>query len=111
MKTSLNRRSFLKRTALAAGAVSTAKLFPVPNLLAARSPDDLLNCVLIGSGGRGMTHLNEIVVKAKQNLVAIVDPDEKRHAEVKRWLQGKEKDPTKLRVFTDYRQMFDKISR
>ena len=53
MNTGLNRRTFLKRTALAAGAVSAA-----PNLLAARSPSDLLNCVLIGCGGRGMTHLN-----------------------------------------------------
>src|SRR5688572_6340098 len=104
MKTALNRRTFLKSTALAAGAVSATKLFPVPSLLAGRSPDDLLNCVLIGSGGRGMTHLNEIVVKAKQNLLAIVDPDEKRHGEVQRWLKGQEKDPAKLQIFTDYRQ-------
>lgn len=111
MKTGLNRRSFLKRTALAAGAVSAARFFPVPSLLAARSPDDLLNCVLIGCGGRGMTHLNEIVVKGRQNLVAIVDPDEKRHAEVKRWLQVKGKDSAKLLIFTDYRQMFDEIGK
>jgi predicted dehydrogenase len=111
MKTGWNRRSFLKRTALAAGALSTTKLLPVPSVLAARSPDDLLNCVLIGSGGRGMTHLNEIVAKAQQNLVAIVDPDEKRHGEVQRWLQQKEKDPAQLRIFTDYREMFDKIGK
>jgi predicted dehydrogenase len=111
MKTALNRRSFLKKTALAAGAVSAAKFFPVPDLLAARNPDGLLNCVLIGAGGRGMVHLNEIVAKAKQNLVAIVDPDEKRHGEVQRWLKEKEKDPAKLQIFTDYRQMFDKIGK
>jgi len=111
MKTDLNRRSFLKRAALAAGAVSAARLLPVANVLAARSPDDLLNCAMIGCGGRAMTHLNEIVVRAGQNLVAIVDPDEKRHAEVKRWLQGKGNDPVRLQVFTDYRQMFDKIGK
>lgn len=111
MNTALNRRSFLKRTALAAGAVSAVRFFPVPNLLAARSPSDTLNCVLIGCGGRGMTHLNEMVVKSKQNLVAIVDPDEQQHAAVQRWLKGKEQDPAKLQAFTDYRQMFDKIGK
>ena len=111
MNTGLNRRSFLKRAALAAGAVSAVRLFPTPNLLAARSPSDILNCVLIGCGGRGMTHLNEIVARNKQNLVAIVDPEEKRHAEVQRWLKGKEQDPAKLQIFTDYRQMFDKIGK
>ena len=58
-----------------------------------------------------MTHLNEIVAANKQNLVAIVDPDEKKHATVQRWLKGKEQDPAKLQVFTDYRQMFDKIGK
>src|SRR6266550_1134400 len=111
MNTGLNRRSFLKRTALAAGAVSAARMFPAPNLLAARSPSDILNCALIGCGGLGMTHLNEIVAANKQSLVAIVDPDEKKHATVQRWLKGKEQDPAKLQVFTDYRQMFDKLGK
>ncbi|MBE0544860.1 MAG: Gfo/Idh/MocA family oxidoreductase [Verrucomicrobia bacterium] len=111
MKTGLNRRLFLKRTALAAGAVSAANLFPVPNLLAARGPSDKLNCALIGCGGRGMTHLNEIIARAGQNLVAISDPEEKRHAEVQRWLKGKEQDPDKLRIFTDYRKLFDQVGK
>ena len=58
-----------------------------------------------------MTHLNEIVAANQQNLVAIVDPDEKKHATVQRWLKGKEQDPASLHVFTDYRQMFDKIGK
>ncbi|MCW5553828.1 MAG: Gfo/Idh/MocA family oxidoreductase [Verrucomicrobiae bacterium] len=111
MNTGLNRRLFLKRTALAAGAVSAANLFPVPNLLAARGPSDKLNCALIGCGGRAMTHLNEIVARAGQNLVAIADPEEKRHAEVQRWLKGKEQDPAKLRIFTDYRKLFDETGK
>ncbi len=111
MNTGLNRRLFLKRTALTAGAVSAANLFPVPNLLAARGPSDNLNCALIGCGGRGMTHLNEIVARAGQNLVAIADPEEKRHAEVQRWLKGREQDPAKLRIFTDYRKLFDEMGK
>ena len=77
MKSNLNRRSFLQRTALAAGALSAARLFPVPNTLAATEPGDKLNCVQIGCGGRGFNHLDEVIGKNGQNLYAIVEPDEK----------------------------------
>ena len=61
MKFALNRRSFLKRSALAAGALSAGRLLPVPNLLAAPGPGGKLNCVQIGCGGRGMNHLDWLV--------------------------------------------------
>ena len=107
----LNRRSFLKRTALAASAFSSTSLFPTPNILAASGPGDRLKCVQIGCGGRGMTHLDWVVSTSKENLVAIVDPDEKAHAKIKKWLQEKQQDPDKLQVFTDYRVMYDKIGK
>src|SRR5689334_15175527 len=108
----LTRRLFLKRTALAAGGISAARVFPGPNLLAAESTDKKLNCVVIGCGGRGLSaHIDWIVNESKDNLPAIVDPDEKRQAEVKRWLQTKGKDAADLQVFTDYRVMFDKIGK
>ena len=53
----------------------------------------------------------EVVNTSKENLVAIVDPDEKAHAKIKRWLQQKQQDPDKLQVFTDYRVMYDKIGK
>src|ERR1043166_483404 len=100
----LNRRLFLKRTALTTGALSTAHLLPGPNLLAAESANNKLNCVVIGCGGRGLSaHIDWIVNESKDNLVAIVDPDEKRQAEVKQWVQKKALDPAKLQVFADYR--------
>jgi len=106
----LNRRLFLKRTALTAGALSAARYLPGPNLLAAEPSTNKLNCVVIGCGGRGLSaHIDWIVNDSKDNLYAIVDPDEKRQNEVKRWLQGKGQDAAKLQVFTDYRVMFDKI--
>jgi Zn-dependent alcohol dehydrogenase len=80
MKSALNRRSFLKCSTLAAGVVSAGGLLPVPNLLAAASAGDKLNVVQIGCGGRGMNHLEWLVKQSKENLVAIVDADEKRHA-------------------------------
>lgn len=108
----LNRRLFLKRTALTAGALSASPFLPGPNLLAAEDADRKLNCVVIGCGGRGLSaHIDWIVDKSKDNLYAIVDPDEKRHAEVKRWLERHGGDATKLQVFTDYRVMYDKIGK
>jgi predicted dehydrogenase len=111
MTFALNRRSFLKRTALAAGALSAGPLLPVPNLLAAPNPGGKLNCVQIGCGGRGMNHLDWVVNQSKDNLVAIVDADENNHAKVKRWLASKDQDPSKLQLFTDYRVMFDKLGK
>jgi predicted dehydrogenase len=112
MNSALNRRSFLKRSTLAAGAVSAGGLLPVPNLLAAASAGDKLKVVQIGCGGRGMSsHIDWVVTRSKDNLVAIVDADEKRHAAVKKWLEGKGQDPAKVRTFTDYRVMFDKMGK
>jgi len=111
MKSTLNRRSFLKRTALATGGLSTATLFRGPNILAADNPGRKLNCALIGCGGRAMNHLDWLVNTSKDNIMAIVDPDEKQHAKVKRYLKEHNCDPDKLTAFTDYRVMFDKIGK
>ena len=112
MNSNLNRRSFIKRSALAAGALSAPRLLPGPNILAATGTIDKLNCVQIGCGGRGMSaHLDQVVNRHRQNLYAIVDPDANRHAEVQRWLKGKNLEGDTLQVFTDYRAMFDKIAK
>ncbi len=112
MKYNLNRRSFLKRTALASGALSTAAFFPSRSAFARRAAGEKLNCVQIGCGGRGLgSHIDWLVNQSKDNLVAIVEPDEKRQAEVKRFLKAHEQAPDKLQVFTDYRKMFDKIGK
>ena len=58
-----------------------------------------------------MTHLDWAVNQSKDNLVAIVDADEKNLAKVKQWLADKGQDPAKLQTFTDYRVMFDKIGK
>jgi predicted dehydrogenase len=106
----LTRRLFLKRAALSAGAISAARGLPGPNLLAAQGANNKLNCVQIGCGGRGFSsHLNWLVNTSGDNVVAIVDPDEKAQAKVRRLLQDKVNDSAKLQVFTDYRVMFDKV--
>src|SRR5205823_2937822 len=96
MKSILTRRAFIKRATLASGTLSATGLLTFPNLLAAAEPGRKLNCVQIGCGGRGLTaHIDWIGNTSKDNLIAIVDPDEKRQAEVKRFLKTKEADADK----------------
>jgi len=111
IKSGLNRRSFLKRAALATGALSGAKLFSGLNILAASGAIDKLNCVQVGCGIRSAAHFSAVIGELGQNLYAIVDPDQKKHAGVKNWLKNHNGDPDKLQVFTDYRVMFDRIGK
>src|ERR1700678_2354146 len=89
MKSKLTRRSFMKRSALAAGAVSAAQYLAFPSILSARQPSDILNCVQIGCGGRGGDHLKQVIVDQRQRLVAMVDPDDRQIASKRKWLQDK----------------------
>ncbi len=111
MKSGLNRRSFLKTTALAAGAWSGSRVLYAPNILAQSSPSQKLNCVLIGCGGRGTNHLEHLVTVSKDNVMALVDPDEKKQAAAKQYMQKHNCDPEKVLVFSDYRTMYDKIGK
>jgi predicted dehydrogenase len=111
MKSKLTRRSFLKQTAWAAAAASTAPSLVSCSTQTSRQPSDTLNCVQIGCGGRGVTHLTEVILNQHQNLVAIVDPADHQIAGKQKWLQGKGVDMGNVRVFSDYREMFDKIGK
>jgi len=110
-RSSFNRRSFLQRAALAAGALAAGAPGANLNLLAKPSGGDRLNCVQIGCGIRGMVHIEWLTTQSRDNLVAIVDPDEARQAGVRRWLSDRGIDSGKLRVFADYREMFDKMGK
>jgi predicted dehydrogenase len=105
MKSNLTRRSFVKRSALAAGVFASAPF----NILNAANAGDKIRFVQIGCGGRGAT--SHLPAAKDEHLVAIVDVEDARHAVVKKWLQGKGGDADKLEVFTDYRKMFDKVGK
>src|ERR1041384_1203669 len=104
MKNHLSRRSFVQRSALAAGALASAPF----NILHAANAGEKVRCVQIGCGGRGMSHL---AGAAKEHLVGLVEVDDNRPGAVKKWMQGQGADADKLQVFNDYRQMVDKIAR
>ena len=63
-----------------------------------------MNCVVIGCGGRGQSHLSAV---KDENLLAVVDADDKRLAAA----QKSRKDGKKVQGFNDYRKMFDKLSK
>jgi predicted dehydrogenase len=63
---------------------------------------------VIGCGARGATH---IATAAGQNLVALVDVDNKRLDKARALAQSKHADPERIQVFSDYRVMFDKLAK
>lgn len=95
----------MKQSALAAGVLSVAPF----NILNAANAGEKVRVVQIGCGGRGAK--DHLPATQAEQLVAIVDVEENRHAVVKKWLQGKGGDADKLQVFTDYRKMFDKVGK
>jgi predicted dehydrogenase len=109
MESKVNRRSFIKRSALAAGAMP---FLTFPNIgSAAGKSSAKLNCVQVGCGGRAMTHLDQVIDRYGQNLAAIVDPDEKSHSRVASHLKSKGIDTSHVQHFSDYRVMFDKMGK
>jgi predicted dehydrogenase len=108
MTSRLNRRSFLKRASLAASALSAAPGLACSGIVHAAGASDKLNYVVIGCGVRGKDHLE---ATSGENLVAIVDVDEKKLAAVQKRLAGKKRDANRVQTFTDYRRMFDKIAK
>lgn len=110
MKNRYNRRLFLKHAAMAGGAMTAARWFPGPNLLAADAGKKL-NIAQIGCGGRAMTHLDQVIFRHRHNLVAMVDVYEPRHDAVRNWLKNKKLESDKTQAFTDYRKMFDKVGK
>lgn len=94
----LSRRSFLKTSATAAGALAfPAILRSQPG--ADPSPNNRLNIALVGVGGRGRAAVDGL---KEENLVAFCDVDDERAAETF------EQYPDVPR-FRDFRRMLDKL--
>lgn len=103
MSSRYSRRSFLRDVSLAAGTISAAQF--IPSLARAADSAAKLNCVVIGCGNKGKTH---VATAAGQNLVALVDADEARLDQARALAKSKHADADRIKTFTDYREMFDK---
>ena len=68
MNRDFNRRDFLKRTAVTAGAAAAWSLRGAPTILAADSPNEKLGVAVIGAGGMGGYSMD---CGLRENLVAI----------------------------------------
>lgn len=89
----LTRRRFLQQSA--AGAA----LLAAPAVLSARAPNEKLNIVIIGCGGRGAANMRQML---KENIVALCDVSEPN------LLRAADKAP-QAKKFRDFRKLYDTL--
>jgi len=95
MKETINRRTFLKHSAVLGAGVT---ILQSSVLKAGNSPNEKLNIAAIGVGGRGADDLNEV---KSENIVALCDVNEKNlAAAVKKFPQAK--------TYADWRKCLDR---
>ena len=99
--TGYSRRKFLKGSAAAAGVAALTGISSSPFVLAQQSPADKLRVAVIGAAGMGGYSVG---CALSENLVAMVDVDEKNIAQV---MKDSVKDTAKPKIFYDYRKMLD----
>jgi len=101
-----SRRSFLKGSTAAAGFASMARVSSGPFVLAAdQVSGDKLRVAVIGAAGMGGYSVD---CALKENLVAVVDVDDKKIATV---MSDKVKDTAKPKIYYDYRKMLDECNK
>ncbi|HEY3284951.1 MAG TPA: Gfo/Idh/MocA family oxidoreductase [Armatimonadota bacterium] len=99
MADSLNRREFLKRSALAGAATVIPTVWTgVAASATSKSPNEKLNIAKIAVGGMGGGDLNSV---SSENIVALCDVDENT-------LAGAAAKFTKATKYVDFRKMLDK---
>src|SRR5262245_16134881 len=91
---SLSRRRFLQRTALAGAA-----LIGAPAFVSSRGSAEKLNIALIGCGGRGAANMKEML---GENIVALCDVSEAN-------LDEAAKKAPKAKKFRDFRKLYDDL--
>ncbi len=101
MRKKTTRREFIKRTALAAGAVAGARPFSAPYVLADPAANSKLGVAVVGSGGMGGGNPG---VAANERFVAMCDVDERHLAKAAERIKDKVPNP---KVYYDYRKMID----
>jgi predicted dehydrogenase len=85
-----------------------AAVYPGPAVLRAGASGNKISCAIVGFGVRGGEHVGNI---GDENVVAIVDVDERQHAALHKQMKAKGLDAGKVQLFTDYRRMFDRIAK
>ena len=96
---SINRRNFVKATALTGAAFTIVPSSVLGGALGHTAPSDKLNIAGVGIGGMGRNNLREM---SSENIVALCDVD---------WDYADKtfKDYPNAKRFKDWREMFDKM--
>jgi predicted dehydrogenase len=99
----LNRRNFLKRAAVVAGATAGAQYLGAPLIIAdGKGPNDTLGFACIGCGGQGTG--NPGWAASKGRLVAMVEVDDGKMADAAKKLGPKAEG---VKQYFDFRKMLD----
>ncbi len=110
--THITRRGLIKGAAAGTAALAGSRLLDLPYLMAQAAPTGdkaKLRTAVIGCGGRGTGTL--LPPAAKENLVALVDPDPKKVAEALARAAKEGSDKDKIKTFGDYRKFFDEMAK
>ena len=100
----MNRRQFLKTSALASTAFGLAK-FPAPSLGAIQKPNSKLRVGVVGIAGRGAGNISEMMGSCKDvvELAALCDVDDNN-------LEARGKTYPNAKKFFDFRTMLDEAN-
>jgi predicted dehydrogenase len=113
MSVKISRRELLKTAAVGTGALAASRLAGYPYIMAqqpASGDQAPLRLAVIGCGGQGTNA--HVPVAARQNLVALIDPDTKAlESAITKAKAEKEFDADKVRTFSDYRVFFDQMAK
>lgn len=99
----INRRSFIKRTTLAAAA--TAPFFIAKDLLANGSPNEKVNVGIIGLGKQVGVHLGSYRGVNECRMTAVCDVDTERTAWGKKWIEDSYNKSVNVKEYADFRDM------
>jgi len=94
---SCSRRKFLQSTVVA--AASTATMHGFPAIISTRSPNDKLNIVIIGAGGRGRGNMRGV---SSENIIALCDVNSAALEAARETAPG-------AKHFKDFRRLYDEV--
>lgn len=99
---SLTRRGFLKRAGSAAAVAATASLSRPRRARANLSPNEKIVIGVIGLGGMGSHHLNNLIPRKDIEIAAVCDVYTPRHEQAKKRVGGK------CEGYQDFRRILDR---
>jgi len=96
-QSSYSRRRFLQSAAVATACTATMHGFPA--IISSRSPNDKLNLVIIGAGGRGRGNMKGV---SSENIIALCDVNDAA-------LEAAREAAPNAKCYKDFRVLYDEV--